>query len=1215
MAIRTNLVTNPSFVIDANGWTKEGTGPDWGRYGRGYTSENIGVAAIAEGLTRYVYVTAAEPNKPYTASGYYSQISSTIPNSKFGIEFLDSNNVVLASHIESFTPPRLVDAWFRKSQVGKIAPAGTAKVKLIIEADWNGIFWDAFMLEQSPTLGAYYDGATPSTADVTYAWTGAAHGSTSTATTSGSARLVNQYTVGPVSTANTAINVTTPVNSGDVMVMSVFAGNSAMPTAVTGLGATWTAVPGSRLVDSFETWVGVGATGTGTVSITHGANTGNALFRLYHITGTSSTVAAVTGQGANVTSPVQQANSNQVVIATGFSNSEANAIYATAPTTGWSLPSAINTGLWWRGGSRVPTESTAVNHTASASRNDGFNAFVTQVVVGDATAPTAPDVAITSAFSGTGTLGTTLKTSARITSAMSGSGALASVLKLPTKITTAFTGMGTLEAQLNGFQKIRTELSGEGQLGSTHDGLRPEHPVITSRFTSEGSLLTVLRRKIEIVSDFSAEGVLITDLSYADRPEDRSFLGKLSSYTVTGSATPLNPAGGSNALPTMSAVFADAIDPEYAMGTELELESTRIGKHRGEVVSVSTADASDRSSLSVESPLTMLNSERRVYPVIQAPSTWLAARAVDYWTQQCGLFYDRVPGEAIAYASGYGHGLAYIKGHEDERFYEDKPTTITVVNGRSVRLFGADTTATTKLVLNPDESNMTFAKGQRLAFSVGVGLVGTGRSSETVWTFHDEFGTYVVTLGATSAGVLTAKVSQPDGLTFTTHTANVPAGNAYRMTLSIEKLTADTIGATFTVDNDNLKGVGTREFTGSRNIVGFPLPRTATLDSIAHKGLTGGSGADMYRYGTYLTTVLSHPVSLPEVTKVLLETTRAHSFVSGFSGNMWDMLNQYAAINRLDVSFVNNQLVVGPRNKAVTYGAKLSGMNRRASRRDKYQKVALLNQNSKPSLNKDNLLWRADSVYQVNTGEVFETTIQTEHSILELSQPKCVTGIEPFPYESGTGQYVVTGADGYICSPRFWREQGGKIEVELTDKEGEFLVRITGPDRHHETRAPYRISEGAGDRPALYVTGSGVVNKPEQHEINTGARNAKEGYDSVFESPFLTGIEAVYDTASEMAREYSASNAEFSFNEPKEHGVPSEFGQNPSGARLEHECGILRISRADVSASTLSANAVPQTTIADYKASLPAGSKIRDEKAKYRGMTIRQQNIKPLKGR
>ena len=282
-------------------------------------------------------------------------------------------------------------------------------------------------------------------------------------------------------------------------------------------------------------------------------------------------------------------------------------------------------------------------------------------------------------------------------------------------------------------------------------------------------------------------------------------------------------------------------------------------------------------------------------------------------------------------------------------------------------------------------------------------------------------------------------------------------------------------------------------------------------------------------------------------------------------------------------------------------------------RREKYKQVAVVNKRSKAVDTDDAVLWRADSVFQLNTREVFETTVQTPHSILNVLNPVPVPEILPFPYKEGKGQYVVTGADGYIIAPQWWEDNGGKVEVALTGKEGEISIKITAP-AIDSVRAPYRISEGAGDRPALYISGSGILNDPQEVHVGTGAKNAREGFDSVFESPFVAGVRETYETAMAMAARYSASAADVSFELPNGFNTPTGFGQYPAGSVFTDNERNYFIKDASQTHSRVSGNAVPHTTIGAYVASYPPGSTIADEKARHAGRTIKQFNIKPLRG-
>jgi hypothetical protein len=788
----------------------------------------------------------------------------------------------------------------------------------------------------------------------------------------------------------------------------------------------------------------------------------------------------------------------------------------------------------------------------------------------------------------------------------------------------AFDGEGTYSSYLTNYKKINTNFSGEGTLGVFYkqvlhgdfsgEGTFDSEHVIVASFSGEGTLDSVWRGLSRMYPDFSGEGFLFSELGYSAPPAELGTkpLGKLVNYSVGTSAVPLNPAEGSGSAPTVGGTYIKGLDPESAIGERNVLSAGNIGTYEGEIVNLSMDKASDNVRVSMSTPLTLLNTEMPLFPFVDdAESTWSAVRAIDYWTQQCGLFYDKVPGDVIAYASAYGHNNSYAAG-TTTHFYErltGGSTATTVVNERSVKTFGFNVTSTT--AFHEDATAvipLVMLSHRKLLFSIGLGIRGTGRTATVNWNFLDPRDVaHVLSISATSAGLITAKI---DGVVVDSTTVT---GNAdYRVTGSLETLGSALIGK-LTVHTDDLAGNGTPVFTGESRVLPFNLPPSLRVKSITHVS-SGGSGSLMLRWGTYLSMDAKHPTAIPATQKTLAESRKPRLFVSGFEGNVWNMLNEFCSIAHLDVRFLGESLSVGPRITTLTApDGNFSGFQYSSERRDKYKQVAVVNQQSKADTTDTALLWRADSVYQVAAREIFETTVQTEHSILNVINPVAVLGIEPFPYKSGGGQYVVTGADGYIISPDWWNDNGGKVEASLTGKVGEIAIKITAPALD-TVRAPYRISEGAADRPALYISGSGILNEPKEVHVGTGARNAKEGFDTVFDSPFMAGVVETYDTAMAMASEYSAHNAEVDFEIPNDFDTPSRFGQFPAGIIFTDNVRNYRIENASQTNSKVSGSAVTHTTIGAYVDSFPEGATLADAKSRHFGKTIKQFNITPLRG-
>ena len=1272
---RTNLVKNPSFETNSAGWlaydpsstivtsaaaaytgtTSLGVSHNTttaGRLTATYGTTNAGLA------TNYsVPVTAGQP---VTVSMYVNQ-GGSVPIDVFPMIFWQDSAGNFLSSV-SGTSVTTSTTWQRLALTA-VAPAGAATFGIgarVTSTGNNYFYLDAVLAEISSTVGAYFDGASTASG-LTYAWTGTPHDSTSQAFTGAEVKAVYN-SPNMVTTANPTITVTSSVSAGDVLVLMSMSASGGTITSVSGCGATWTKLITTDSLSVSSVWVGTGATSTGTITMTAPADANGRTTTVWHATGTSGTAAGVKVDyvsGATATTPAQTASPGQIVFASTFSSeSAAAALLSTTPATGWTAQTVKTSASSTRWSAAVHRVATSSNESHSIT---GRNVIMTQVLLGDSVGPKT----IASALSATGTLTSALVYTKRISSAfsasgtlsaklartiksnLSGSATLTSVLRsridsqlsssttltsalrrninsqfsstatltsvLGTSIRSNYSGTVTLTSTLVYTRRITSEFSGSATLTSTLERLSGNH--IASRLYIYGALTSKLKYSPRLTSKLGgSEVVLYSELEYIAQPQPLAELplGKLVRYTVNNFAVPLNPADGSGSTPSVSATYIKGKNPEFALGEDFTVDNGAVGVYTGEIVRLSLNKKSDVATISTDTMLTKTNVEMHLYPFIDTdPGLWTAARAIDYWTQQCGVFFDRVEGEVSVYASGFGHTNGYALGIADSHFYDKVAAgsvSTAVVNGRTVTSFGsAATTVMAQHEADKTRVPVNLSSNRRMVFSVGVGVRGTGRTASAVYNFIDASEhTHEVRIEVTSAGVATAKIGG-----VTTHTLTAPGTGNYRVAFSIQRVSATAMVGKLTIHSDDLDGHGVLLANSPAKAFSSTLPGTLWLTSVNHIS-AGGSGAEMLRWGTYLSVAKFHPMTLPAVQKELGQSKKPLAYVSGFSGNVWKLLNEFCSINRLDVSFLGDRIVLGPRANGFSGSVKFSDFTVDTERREKYKQVAVVNKRSKAVTTGDAVFWRADSVFQVAAREVFETTVQTGHSILSLSQPQAVTGIMPFPYKQGTGQYVVTGADGYIIAPQWWYDNGGKVEVKMTEKEGEIAIKITAPTID-TVRAPYRISEGEGDRPALYISGSGIMNDPAELHIATGAKNAREGFDNVFESPFIATTADAYNTAARMAMQYNAAMAEVSFNVSNEFGVPSDLGTYPAGTVFTDNDRNYKITDAAQTHSQTSGNAIPFTSIAAYNASFPEGATIRDENARHFGRTIKQVNIKPLR--
>lgn len=1239
MAVRINLMPNPSFEVDASGWTTAS---------RGNSNPAL---AVAGGW--YVTLPSGEtigPKVPatagldYTGSAYLSA-GSTIRTSGVTVRFFDDAGTELSAPTPVLTAYAAASTPERRSST-RTAPAGTKQVALALHTSSSSHTADAVMLEQSSVLGDYFDGSTTK-AGYTYAWSGTAHASPSTETP-------------PASEAKTiasALSGAGTLTSSLAFRRTNYCTNPSFETNLTG----WTAegaISWSRYATAAAGTVSAGPTADGVstlVSAVAVPATAGEVWTVSASAKTPSNINVIVGLrfvdsgGATLT----QVLDDRSMVNGAFYLRGVTAAVAPAATAGVKVVLGANASATFFDAVQLEKSSTRGTYFDGSTVKAGYT-YAWSAAPQASTSTETPVIAgapktASSALSGSGTLtSATTQPTKRINSALSGSGSLTSALAYTKRINSALSGTGTLSAKLR--RNIASTLSGSGTLTSVLSGR-----LIKSNLSGSGTLTSALRRTIQsalsgsgsltsslayakrmesafsgsgtlssvidavptkqISSALGGEGVLFSELGYVVKPDELGTgpLGKLSSFTVSTSAVQLNPSEGSGSTPSINATYTNGVDPEYALGETNVLKNGAIGTYEGEVVKVGTSQSSGRASISMNTALTPLNVELHLFPFIDGvPGLGTAARAIDYWTQQCGLFYEKVPGQCVAYVSGFGHVDAFGAG-TTARFYErltGGTTTTRVVNGRSVRTLGAAVTGTTKFHEAKDETvQVTLPKNRKLVFSAGLGLSGSGRMGTVEWSFLDPKDVRrTVTLTGTSDGGVSASI---DGATALA--ASVPAGGSYRLAFSLERVSTTALVGKLTIHTDDLAGSGDLVYASSATVIDMELSSILRLTSITHSS-AGGAGTEMTRWGTYLTVADLHPMEVPAIQKVLGQSKKPFEFVSGFTGNVWNLLNEFCSIARLEVRFIDGALHVEPRSNAiVTPGTSWALFDVDRQRREKYKQVAVVNKQSKAVTTDDAVLWRADSVYQVAAREVFETTVQTGHSILNVVNPVAVSGITPFPYKKGAGQYVVTGADGYIIAPAWWNDNGGKVEVSLTGVEGEIAIKITAPALE-TVRAPYRISEGEADRPALYVSGSGILNDPTEVHVSTGAKNAREGFDNVFESPFIAGVRETYDTAAAMAHQYSASVAEVQYELPNSFETPTGLGQFPAGVLVTDNLRNYRIQDASQTHSKVSGNAVAYTTIGAYVASYPAGATLRDEKARHAGRTIRKFNIKPLKG-
>jgi hypothetical protein len=221
LLVRTNLVANPSFEADTVGWM--GT---IARQAGGYVGAYCGrsTATVVGAYNAMISPSvAATPGQVFTGSFY---ARGTVGNPIYIIATWVGPGTTFNASVTATA------SWQRVSVTGT-APAGTTGISIQMysasAAVGDYVDFDAVLLEQSATAGAYFDGSSAGGA-----WTGAANASTSTQTT----------TVGTISgTAGTAVAV-----AGSKILVGRATGIDVGDANGTTMAALWTIASGATVV-------------------------------------------------------------------------------------------------------------------------------------------------------------------------------------------------------------------------------------------------------------------------------------------------------------------------------------------------------------------------------------------------------------------------------------------------------------------------------------------------------------------------------------------------------------------------------------------------------------------------------------------------------------------------------------------------------------------------------------------------------------------------------------------------------------------------------------------------------------------------------------------------------------------------------------------------------------------------------------------------------
>lgn len=384
--------------------------------------------------------------------------------------------------------------------------------------------------------------------------------------------------------------------------------------------------------------------------------------------------------------------------------------------------------------------------------------------------------------------------------------------------------------------------------------------------------------------------------------------------------------------------------------------------------------------------------------------------------------------------------------------------------------------------------------------------------------------------------------------------------------------------------------------------------------------------------------------------------------VPGSTENVWDKLRSFCSVYNIDVSYAAGAIIFTDRSTVQTdpvtgafipaYPIQKGSVTERTQQRNRARRVQVTwSQINNTATDCNNvLLYKADQVYSLNQGEYKEQIVQaglpvkngsstatnpTTATFATLLQPVPVSG-EPVPYPVGYGSsYTVTGNDGYIVDPAWWLANGGSVTVEPTDKAGEIKIKMQAPSVT-TTRAPYRISEGVADRPALYISGSGLPVTKQTLSVYTGDATAPTDVGIVLDAPWITDQLTAYNAAFKLACFFSGAQSSISFQVsktalkteqtytggtltqyPNIEGIDASgnapYEPVPMNQSFYYDGAYFRTKSLTLTPDGLNVTETEMNnTIGVINGEFAAGKTVADWNRQYGNMTIREFNLIPL---
>lgn len=706
-------------------------------------------------------------------------------------------------------------------------------------------------------------------------------------------------------------------------------------------------------------------------------------------------------------------------------------------------------------------------------------------------------------------------------------------------------------------------------------------------------------------------------------------IGKLATYSISKSNIPTNPSDTSGQIPTFSATITNAgKDSKTHLGDPVILIDSDAQDTAGVVVSAGSSAKSGLTKLDMNTVFERLNTEQTTYPVYTDSTfnTNMAPTAITQWLLMAGVPQFRVPGNLQHYLTNAQVGYS---SRSDATWVMAPNSEWPANHSRYKPTYG---TNLGRIEVNKSQSTiwgMKINPWHQTDYNTEV-LVNTWlyRMNNTATYRLMQVGRVITLSQRTGTGAYTVLA------TLTVPTSTTVVGDFVYVLIKAHPTVAANVAITIrAVCVDQTSGQ-TVVYESTAASVASTLRNRPELRTIDFGYDTAQAGIDISPSLFHISEGTEIPFEPPhnQISITLDSNAKPLTCVPGFTGNVWEKLKELCSLAELDISFGNDKIEFTPRKFQradqfdSTYKPMLplakSNVSESANQREKARTVEVIyRQQPKQSTSAyyNTELWRADTVYRVEPGEKLVEVVQTDSTFLTLNQPVPVSGV-PVPYTNLYGAYVVTGNDGYIVDPQWWKDNGGSLTVQPTRNAGEIEITIQAP-AIVTSRAPYRISEGVADRPALYIFGEGLkLGKEKTIRVYTGNPDASEEVGVKFDSIFITDKLTAFNAGHKIAVTYGTGDSTLSYDIPRKEkmeygfiGSPLIFSANVEDHNVYYNGSAYRAESYSIGPSATNVSkAVRYNTHRIVNGEYATGKTIAQQNAMNAGKKIKDTNLAPL---